>query len=186
MAKQWYILHTYSGYEKRVQGSIEKQLKSSDLAKYIGEVKIPIENTVEMYQGKKRNVQRKFFPGYLLIEMDLVDPPDWRIVCREITSMQGVSGFIGTKNKTEKPIPISHDEAKDILQRMGEIKTSESFMPKVSYTFGETVKVIDGPFNDFHGVIEDINYDKGKLKVRVEIFGRSTPVELEFLQVESM
>ena len=186
MAKSWYILHIYSGYENKVSAYIENYLKKKDFGQHIGEVKVPTENIVEMHNGKKRHVKKKFFPGYILVEMDLPEAQEgWKEVCGAITQIQGVTGFVGA-GQYEKPAPISVEEAKDILQRMGEIKTPENLVPKVSYTLGESIRVVDGPFANFTGIIEDINYEKGKVKVRVEIFGRSTPVELDFLQVESI
>ncbi len=186
MAKNWYILHIYSGYENKVSSYIEKNLKKKDFGHHIGDVRIPTENIVEMHNGKKRQIKKKFFPGYILIEMDLPDvPEEWKAVCGAITSIQGVTGFVGA-GKNQKPSPITTDEAKDILQRMGDIKTTDTLVPKISFTLGESVRVVDGPFSNFNGVVEDINYEKGKVKVRVEIFGRSTPVELDFLQVETL
>ncbi len=186
MAKNWYVLHIYSGYENKVSSYIEKNIKPKEHGQYIGEVKVPTENVVEMANGKKRQVKKKFFPGYILIEMDLPDKGEnWKQVCSQLTAIQGVTGFVGT-GRNQKPAPISVDEAKNILQRMGEIKSTEAMVPKVSFALGESVKVTDGPFSNFNGVIEDINYEKGKLRVKVEIFGRSTPVEFDFFQVESL
>lgn len=187
MAKNWYILHIYSGYENKVCNYIEKNLrKKEEISQFIGEIRVPTENIVEMYRGKKRQVKKKFFPGYVLVEMDLPEAPEkWKAVCGSITQIRGVTGFVGT-SKNQKPSPIAMEEAKDILQRMGEIKSSDTQVPKVSFVLGETVKVCDGPFNNFNGIIEDINYEKGRVKVLVEIFGRSTPVELDFFQVESL
>ena len=186
MAKSWYILHIYSGQENKVSLYIEKNLKERDFGHYIGEVRVPAEDIVELHNGKKKQVKKKFFPGYVLVEMDLPDERDeWKKVCGAITQIAGVTGFVGG-SANEKPTPITTEEAKNILQRMGEIKSSESMMPRVSYSLGESVKVVDGPFNNFNGVIEDINHEKGRVVVRVEIFGRSTPIELEFLQIESI
>ncbi len=186
MAKSWYVLHIYSGYEDKVSNFIERFLKKKTFGQHIGEVKVPTENIVEMHNGKKRQVKKKFFPGYILVEMDLPEAPEgWKEVCGSITEISGVTGFVGA-GKNQKPEPISTEEAKNILQKMGEIKTPGTMVPKVSYTLGESIRVVDGPFNNFNGVVEDINFEKGKVKVRVDIFGRSTPVELDFLQVESL
>lgn len=187
MAKNWYILHIYSGYENKVTAFIEKNLKKKEFGAKIGEVKVPTETIVEMVGGKKKQVKKKIYPGYILIELDLPDVPEqWKEVCGALTTIQGVTGFVGVSGKNQKPEPISTDEAKEILQRMGEIKSPDSMVTKVSYSLGESVKVTEGPFQNFSGVIEDINYEKQKVKVRVEIFGRSTPVELDFMQVESI
>ncbi|MDH4127800.1 MAG: transcription termination/antitermination protein NusG [Spirochaetota bacterium] len=186
MAKSWYILHIYSGYENKVSAYIEKNVKKKEVGQFIGEIKVPTENIVEMHNGKKRQVKKKFFPGYILVEMDLPSPQEeWKAVCSAITQIQGVTGFVGA-GKNQKPAPISTEEAKDILQRMGEIKSPETHVHRVTFSLGESIKVVDGPFTNFNGVVEDINYEKGKVKVRVEIFGRSTPVELDFFQVESL
>jgi len=186
MAKNWYILHIYAGQENKVAIHIEKNLKDKEFGQCIGEIKVPAENMIEIYHGKKRQIKKKFFPGYVLIEIDLPEiREEWRRVCGAIVQIHGVTGFVGV-TKDERPTPISNEEAKDVLKRMGEIKSSETMMPKISYSIGDSVKVVDGPFGNFNGVIENINYEKGKIKVRVEIFGRSTPVELGFLQVESL
>ncbi len=186
MAKNWYVLHVYSSYENKVASYIEKNVKTKDVGKNIGDVKVPSEDLVEMHNGKKRQIKKKFFPGYILIEMDLPEHKEgWKRVCGSITQIPGVTGFVGA-TKNQKPSPISTEEAKNILQRMGEIKSTETMVPRVSFVPGESVKVVDGPFMNFNGIIENINYEKGKVKVRVEIFGRSTPVELDFIQVESI
>jgi len=185
MAKNWYILHTFSGHENKVMNAIERIVKSS-FPSLVGEIKVPLEDIVEMRSGKKRNVKKKIFPGYILVELDLEnDEHDWRKVVGSIKRINGITGFLGTE-KNEKPRPISMDDARQILMKMGEIKSSDIIVPKVSFTYGETVKVIDGPFTNFSGVVEDINHEKGKVRVSVEIFGRATPIELDFLQVEKM
>lgn len=185
MAKNWYIIHTFSGHENKVLGAIEKTVKSKFPAS-VGDIKIPMEDVVEMRSGKKRNVKKKIFPGYLLIELDLDNEEcDWKQVISKIRTINGVTGFLGS-DKKEMPKPITTEDAKNILMKMGEIKTRDVVVPKVSFTYGETVKVVDGPFSNFNGTVEDINHDKGKVKVTVEIFGRATPVELDFLQVEKI
>lgn len=166
--------------------SLEKSVKKNpELAQYVGDVKVPIEEVVEMREGKKRNVKKKFFPGYVLIEIDLPEASnEWKKVVYAITHLPGVTGFLGSTAKSQKPNPISNEDAKKILQKTGDIKVSESILPKFDFSLGETVKVVDGPFANFNGMIEGINHEKGKLTVKVEIFGRSTPVELDFLQVQ--
>ncbi len=187
MAKNWYILHVLSGKEHKVVAHIEKALKKQGFNEVIGEVKIPQEDLVEMREGKKRTIKRKFFPGYVLLELDLPDGTDeWKDVCYAITSINGVTGFLGASSRASKPKPIPPEDAKSILQKMGELKTSDVSAPKTQFVLGESIKVVDGPFNNFNGTIEEINNEKGKIKVKVEIFGRSTPVELDFLQVEKI
>lgn len=185
MSKNWYIIHTFTGHENKVLASIEKLVKVN-FPSLVGDVKIPTEDVVEMRGGKKRNIKKKIFPGYILIELDLENQEiDWKQVVSSIRIINGVTGFLGTE-KNEKPKPISTEDAKNILLKMGEIKSSEVIIPKVSFTYGETIKVIDGPFANFSGVVEEINQEKGKVRVSVEIFGRATPVELDFLQVEKI
>jgi transcriptional antiterminator NusG len=186
MAKNWYIIHTFSGFENKVLTAIEKTVKSK-FPSAVGDIKIPMEDVVEMRAGKKRNVKKKIFPGYLLIELDLEHPDyEWKQVVSKIRTINGITGFLGSDNKKEIPRPITTEDAKNILMKMGEIKSSDVIIPKVTFTYGETVKVVDGPFTNFNGVVEEINHEKGKVKVTVEIFGRATPVELDFLQVEKI
>ncbi len=187
MAKNWYVLHVYSGYEKRVVTFIDKNVRTSDLGQYIGEVKTPQEEIVEMYNGKKKQISKKLFPGYILIEMDLPhEQQEWKKILNEIKNAPGVTGFIGSERES-KPRPISNEEMRHILQREGGQKaTGDVLVSKASYNLGDNVKVVDGPFQSFNGTIEEINHEKGKVKVKVEIFGRSTPVELDFLQIEKL
>ena len=175
MSKRWYVVHAYSGYEKQVMRAIKERIDLSEVADKFGEVIVPAEEVVEMRGGKKRRSERKFFPGYVLVEMDL-DDDTWHL----IKDTPRVMGFIG--GKADKPAPISNHDAEKIMQRIQ--VGSEQATPKTVFEPGELVRVIDGPFNDFNGVVEEVNYEKNKLHVAVTIFGRSTPVELDFGQVE--
>ena len=175
MAKRWYVIHAYSGYEKQVKRSLEDRIQRAALEDMFGDVLVPTEEVVEMRGGQKRRSDRKFFPGYVLVEMEMTDDT-WHLV----KDVPKVMGFIG--GTAERPAPISHKEADAILNRLQE--GADKPRPKVLFEPGEMVRVVDGPFNDFNGVVEDVDYDKNRLKVAVLIFGRSTPVELEFHQVE--
>jgi transcriptional antiterminator NusG len=175
MSKRWYVLHAYSGYEKKVKTALEERIELRGLQEKFGRILVPAEEVVEMRSGQKRKSERKFFPGYVLIEMEL-DDDTWHLV----KETPRVMGFIG--GKADKPAPISPAEADAILHRIEE--GTDKPRPKTLFEPGEMVRVIDGPFNDFNGVVEDVNYDKSKLQVAVLIFGRSTPVELDFGQVE--
>ena len=175
MAKRWYVIHAYSGYEKQVKRSLEDRIARADLEGMFGDVLVPTEEVVEMKGGQKRRSDRKFFPGYVLVEMEMTDDT-WHLV----KDVPKVMGFIG--GTAERPAPISQKEADSILNRLQE--GADKPRPKVLFEPGEMVRVVDGPFNDFNGVVEDVDYDKNRLKVAVLIFGRSTPVELEFHQVE--
>ncbi len=175
MAKRWYVVHAYSGYEKQVKRSLEDRIARAAMEDMFGDVLVPTEEVVEMKGGQKRRSDRKFFPGYVLVEMEMTDDT-WHLV----KDVPKVMGFIG--GTAERPAPISQKEADAILNRLQE--GADKPRPKVLFEPGEMVRVVDGPFNDFNGVVEDVDYDKNRLKVAVLIFGRSTPVELEFHQVE--
>lgn len=175
MAKRWYVVHAYSGFEKQVKRSLEDRIARSDLQELFGEVLVPTEEVVEMKGGQKRRSDRKFFPGYVLVEMEMTDET-WHLV----KDVPKVMGFIG--GTADRPAPISQKEADAILNRVQE--GVDKPRPKVLFEPGEMVRVVEGPFNDFNGVVEEVDYDKSRLKVAVLIFGRSTPVELEFHQVE--
>jgi transcriptional antiterminator NusG len=175
MSMRWYVLHAYSGYEKKVKTALEERIELRGLQDKFGRVLVPSEEVVEMRAGQKRKSERKFFPGYVLVEMDL-DDESWHLV----KETPRVMGFIG--GKADKPAPISESEANAILHRIEE--GTDKPRPKTLFEPGEMVRVIDGPFNDFNGVVEEVNYDKSKIQVAVLIFGRSTPVELDFGQVE--
>lgn len=175
MAKRWYVLHAYSGFEHQVKRSLEDRVKHSGMEDLFGEVLVPTEEVIEMRSGQKRRSERKFFPGYVLVHMDLNDDT-WHLV----KSVPKIMGFIGGSG--DRPTPISDREAEQILNRVQE--GAEKPRPKVLFEPGEMVRVTDGPFTDFNGVVEEVNYEKSRLRVAVLIFGRSTPVELEFGQVE--
>jgi transcriptional antiterminator NusG len=173
MAKKWYGIHTYSGFENKVRLSLLERIKNQGLEEFFGEVLIPSETVVELKKGEKRTSSRKFFPGYILVNMELNDET-WHVV-KETSK---VTGFVGGNN----PAVITDEEVLKITRRIEE--GAEKPRPKVLFEVGETVRVIDGPFLNFSGVVEDVKPDKGKLRVMVSIFGRATPVELEFMQVE--
>ena len=175
MALKWYVVHAYSNFEKKVKSSLEERIKLNGLEDKFGKILVPTEEVVEMKEGKKRSSERKFFPGYVLVQMDL-DEETWHLV----KSVPKVLGFIG--GRSDQPAPITEQEANFILNRVEE--GADKPRPKVLFEPGEVVRVVDGPFNDFSGVVENVNYDKSKLRVAVQILGRSTPVELEFTQVE--
>ncbi len=174
MAKRWYVVHAYSGYEKKVAAALRERIELNSMQDQFGEVLVPTEEVVEMRGGQKRKSERKFFPGYVLVEMELNDDT-WHLV----KETPRVMGFIG--GKADQPAPITEAEANAILQR---VETGDKPKPKTLFEPGEMVRVVDGPFNDFNGVVEEVNYEKSRLRVAVLIFGRSTPVELEFGQVE--
>lgn len=177
MAKRWYVVHAYSGYEKKVAVALQERIDLNDMQESFGDVLVPTEEVVEMRGGQKRTSERKFFPGYVLVQMELNDA-SWHLV----KDTPRVMGFIG--GKADKPAPITNKEAELILQRMDD--SVEAPKPKTLFEPGEMVRVIDGPFNDFNGTVEEVNYEKSRLQVAVLIFGRSTPVELEFGQVEKV
>ena len=176
MAKEWYIVHTYSGFEERVKETLKQRAEAMDMAEDFGEIRIPKEAVVEHKGGKKREMERKIFPGYILVEMHMTDAA-WHVV----KNTPKVTGFVGGG---KKPTPLTQKEVDDILHQV----TSAKEKPKPKYVFekGEPVKIIDGPFSNFSGVVEEVNLDRDTLKVMVTIFGRQTPVELNFLQVEKL
>jgi transcriptional antiterminator NusG len=174
MSKRWYVVHAYSGYEKKVANALRERIELQNMQEKFGEVLVPTEEVVEMRGGQKRRSERKFFPGYVLVEMELGDDT-WHLV----KETPRVMGFIG--GKADQPAPITEAEANIILQRL---ESGDAPKPKTLFEPGEMVRVIDGPFNDFNGVVEKVNYEKSRLHVAVLIFGRSTPVELDFVQVE--
>ena len=173
--KKWYVVHAYSGFEKNVQRALKERVELSSLGDSFGDILVPTEEVVEMRGGQKRRSERKFFPGYVLVEMEL-DDDTWHLV----KETPRVMGFIG--GKADQPAPLTDKEAAAILDRVA--AGSEKATPKTVFEPGEIVRVIDGPFNDFNGVVEEVNYEKNRLNVAVTIFGRSTPVELDFGQVE--
>ena len=175
MSKRWYVVHAYSGFEQQVKRSLNERIKRKGLEDSFGEVLVPTEEVVEMREGSKRKSERKFFPGYVLVQMEM-NGDTWHLV----KDVPKVLGFIGGTG--DRPTPITDREADQILQRVQE--GVEKPRPKVLFEPGEMVRITDGPFNDFNGVVEEVDYDKSRMRVSVLIFGRSTPVELEFGQVE--
>ncbi len=175
MKRRWYVIHAYSGFENYVVRALKERIRLADMESRFGEIIVPTEEVIEMRAGQKRKSERKFFPGYVLVQMEM-DDATWHLV-RDVPR---VLGFIG--GTSGKPTPISDREANQILQRVEEGENKPR--PKVLFEPGEVVRVNDGPFADFNGVVEDVNYEKSRLRVSVSIFGRSTPVELEFSQVE--
>jgi transcriptional antiterminator NusG len=176
LALKWYIVHVYSGFESKVKLSLEERISTAPHPEKFGEVLVPTEQIVELVKGKRKTSNRKFYPGYILVNMEL-DDETWHIV----NNTAKVTGFLGGR---EKPTPITDEEADYILNRMeaGKLKPK----PKYLFETGDEVRVIDGPFNNFIGTVEEVNAEKGKIKVLVSIFGRSTPVELEFVQVTKL
>ncbi len=175
MAFRWYVIHAYSGFEQYVMRTLKDRIKLHGMEDQFGDILVPTEEVVEMRDGKKRKSDRKFFPGYVLVHMDMNDNT-WHLV----KDSPRVLGFIG--GTSDKPAPISDVEANSILQRVEE--GVDKPRPKIVFEPGEVVRVTDGPFTDFNGVVEEVNYEKSRLRVSVLIFGRSTPVELEFGQIE--
>ncbi|CAN5655310.1 transcription termination/antitermination protein NusG [soil metagenome] len=169
---QWYVLHTYSGYENKVKKTIESRIEAYDLDDRVFEIVVPTQEEIEIKNGQRHNVQKKVFPGYVLVRMN-IDEETWY----QLRNTPGVTGFISINNK---PVPLGEKEANSILKGMA----AEAPKVTVSFSLGDTVRIIDGPFADFRGQIDDINFEKGKIKVLVSFFGRETPVELDFLQAE--
>ncbi len=174
MAKQWYVVHTYSGYENRAKASLEQRIKEEGKSDLFGEILVPSEKVVEVVKGEKRTSSRKFFPGYILVQMELNDDT-WYVV----KNTPKITGFVGGSTR---PPAIPDEEVAKIKGQVEEGQVHPK--PKFEFSRGEQVKVIDGPFSNFSGIVDEVNQDKGKLRVLVSIFGRSTPVELEFFQVE--
>ncbi len=175
MAKRWYVVHTYSQFEKNVQRALQERIAREGMEDLFGQILVPVEEVVELKSGQKNISERKFFPGYVLVEMEMTDE-SWHLV----KNTPKVTGFLG--GSAMKPTPVTQKEVDNIMQQMQ--AGVEKPRPKVLFEVGEAVRVKEGPFTDFHGMVEDVNYDKSKLRVAVTIFGRSTPVELNFGQVE--
>ena len=184
MAKRWYVVHAYSGFEKQVAQALRERIVRAGMDERFGDVIVPTEEVIEMRSGQKRKSDRKFFPGYVLVQIAThddngiprIDSESWHL----IKETSKVMGFIG--GTAERPLPIRDEEADVILRRVQD--GSEKPRPKVLFEPGQLVRVTDGPFNDFNGVVESVNYEKNRLQVAVQILGRSTPVELDFSQVE--
>jgi len=174
MTKQWYVVHTYSGYENRVKEMLQERIKGNNKTEFFGDVLVPSENVVELVKGEKKTTSRKFFPGYILVNMDLNDET-WHIV----KNTPKVTGFVGEGNK---PTPVSEEDVKEIINQInqGTLKPK----PKTVFEKGDSVRIVDGPFTNFNGLVDEVKPDKGRLRVLVSIFGRSTPIELDFLQVK--
>jgi transcriptional antiterminator NusG len=172
--KQWFVVHTYSGYEERVKKNLEQRIKSMETETEISQIVIPTEEEIEVRNGQRRTVSKKILPGYVLVQMVMSDQ-SWGVV----RNTPGVTGFVGSNNK---PVPLQEEEVSRVLRQM------EAEVPKVKVGFrkGQSVRVTDGPFIDFMGVVDDISVEKGKVKVLLTLFGRETPVELDFLQVEKL
>ncbi len=183
MARAWYVLHTYSGYEMRIEKTIHLMMDDGSLGGAVLDVKVPSERVAEVKDGKRKERTQRVLPGYILIEMDL--PLAWKDPCTKVRKIHGVTGFVGSAQDS-RPNPISAEEARGLLQRMGEIKGDAAVRPKQSYVLNEQVCIIEGPFAGFNGTVEEVYADKSRLKVMVGIFGRNTPVEVEFLQVEKV
>ena len=171
----WYVIQAYSGYEQKVKAALQERITLNNLSQKFGEILIPTEQIVELKSGAKKTTERKFFPGYILIQMSLEDD-SWQLV----QSTPRVSGFVG--GTRDKPLPISEEDVNNIINR---IEVGEDApAPKIIYEPGEVIRVCDGPFNDFNGVVENVDYERSVVKVSVQILGRATPVELDFMQIE--
>lgn len=187
MARGWYAVHTYSGYEQKIERLVRRMMETdSDFAGVCLDVKVPFETRVETRDGVRKESKHKVLPGYILVELDLPEGQfEWKKYCDQIKRIQGVTGFL-TATRAAKPFPLTEAEMNNILQKTGEVKAEKTFRPKQSFELRETVKITDGPFSGFTGVIEELNEERDLMRVSVEIFGRPTPVECKFSQVEKL
>ncbi|MEE0998606.1 MAG: transcription termination/antitermination protein NusG [Treponemataceae bacterium] len=185
MANGWYILHTYAGYEGKIERTIRSLVERNELSSdVVLDVKVPVEDVREVKDGKTKVVTKKFLPGYIMVELNLPDL-GWKDVCSKIRRIQGVTGFVGA-GSNERPRPIPVEEAKSLLRKSGDIKGDKPIRISQSYAVGEKVKIIGGSFNSFVGLIEEVNQEKGKLRVVINFFDRAIPVELDLAQVEKI
>ncbi|HAK69509.1 MAG: transcription termination/antitermination factor NusG [Treponema sp.] len=185
MSKSWYVIHTYTGYEQKIERTLRQLLESNDIdSNVLTSIKVPMETVVEVKDNKARTRNNKLIPGYMMLEMDLPEL-GWKATCNAIRRIQGVTGFVGTA-PNQRPRPISTEEARSLLQQSGDLKGEKKVRVKQNYEVNDKVKIIEGPFATFEGVIEEFNAEKNKLRVNVQIFGRATPVEVDVLQVEKI
>ncbi len=177
--RHWYVVHTYSGYENRVKANLEHRIESMDVGDKVFQVVVPTEDEIEIRDGQRRTVARKIFPGYILVEL-IMDDESWYVV----RNTPGVTGIVSNQDEKGRiePVPLEEDEVNDILHQM----EAEAPRVKMGFTRGQSVRIVDGPFIDFIGVVDELNMEKGKIRVMVSFFGRETPVELDFLQVERL
>ena len=186
MSRCWYILHTYTGYEGKIERSIRTLIEKKEIdSNVVLDVRVPVEEIVESKDGKKKVRNNKFLPGYIMLEMDLPEI-GWKETCLKLYRIQGVTGFVGNVSRNNRPFPITTDEAKNLLMKSGAIKGEKQVHVRQSFNVGDQVKITDGPFASFTGTIKEINVEKEKLSVEVQIFGRPTPVELSYLQAEKV
>jgi transcriptional antiterminator NusG len=186
MSRCWYILHTYTGYEGKIERSIRTLIEKKEIdSNVVLDVRVPVEEIVEIKDGKKKVRNNKFLPGYIMLEMDLPEI-GWKETCLKLYRIQGVTGFVGNVSRNNRPFPITTDEAKNLLMKSGAIKGEKQVHVRQSFNVGDQVKITDGPFASFTGTIKEINVEKEKLSVEVQIFGRPTPVELSYLQAEKV
>lgn len=180
MAKHWYVVQAYSGFEKNVQKTLKERIAREEMEDYFGEILVPLEEVTDIRNGRKVVIERKFFPGYVLVEMEMTDS-SWHLV----KSTPRVNGFIG--GTAHRPLPITQHEVEAIMKQVqGEDGGVRKPRPRVVFTIGQQIRVNEGPFADFNGVVEHVDYERNKLRVTVQIFGRETPVELDFSQVEKV
>ena len=186
MSRCWYILHTYTGYEGKIERSIRTLIEKNEIdSNVVLDVRVPVEEIVEIKDGKKKVRNNKFLPGYIMLEMDLPEI-GWKETCLKLYRIQGVTGFVGNVSRNNRPIPITTNEKKNLLMKSGAIKGEKQVHVRQSFNVGDQVKITDGPFASFSGTIKEINVEKEKLSVEVQIFGRPTPVELSYLQAEKV